>query len=162
MGVITRGDRELGLRFEKFPTQAHAKLEQRMHKLVDSLQARAEAIAPRGATGRLKTEIKGRVFADSPTRIAGYVEVYAPGVPGEYPKAATLEYGTDKPRKIADRAHSGLLARVTRSQRRIAARMSKPVHIAAFRYLRGASAEMRDEVGTELAAALAEAAKESP
>lgn len=162
MGVITRGDRELGLRFEKFPTQAHAKLEQRMHKLIDSLQARAEAAAPRGKTGRLKTEIKGRVFADSPARVAGYVEVYAPGVPGEYPKAATLEYGTDKPRKIADRARGGILGRLSRPQRKIAARVTKPVHITAMRYLRGPFEAMRGEVETELAAALAEAAQENP
>jgi hypothetical protein len=159
MGLITRGDRELALRFEKFPTQAHAKLEGRMHKLVDSLQAHAEALAP-NRTGRLKTEIKSRVFADSPTRIAGYVEVYAPGVPGEYAKAATLEYGTDKPRRVLVERFSKLLGRF--SKRRLVARVTKPIHIRAFRYLRGASAEIRGEVETELAAALAEAAAENP
>jgi hypothetical protein len=160
MSVITRGDRELGLRFEKFPTQAHAKLEEHMRKLVDALQARVEAAAPRGKTGRLKTEIKGRVFADSPSRVAGYVEVYAPGVPGEYAKAATLEYGTDKPRRVFERT-GGLLARVGAGRRRIVARVSKPVHIRAFRYLRGSIEGMRPEVEAELALALAEAAGEN-
>src|SRR5258708_1301555 len=163
MALITRGDHELALRFERFPTAAHAKLEGRMNKLVDRLQARAEAVAPQGKTGRLKSEIKGRGFADSPTRIAGYVEVYAPGDPKkEYPKAATLEYGTDKPREIAERAaHGGLLARLRRSQQRLASRVSKPVHIRAFRYLRGSIEDLRPEAEAELAAGLAEAAQES-
>ncbi len=160
MSVITRGDKELTLRFDQFPAHAHAKLEARMHKIVDELTARAQAAAPK-RTGRLKTEIKGRVFADSPTRIAGYVEVYAPGVPGnEYAKAATLEYGSDKPRKIAERASGGVLARFHRNHERIAAKASRPVHIREYRYQRGSIEELRPEVEAELAAGLAEATQE--
>ena len=91
MTVTTRGERELALRFETFPARARQKIESRITSLIESLQSRAEAAAPR-LTGALQSEITGRVYGE-PNRIAGYVSVYAPGVPREYAKAATLETG---------------------------------------------------------------------
>jgi hypothetical protein len=161
MPVITRGDKELALRFEQFPRVAHAKLAERMQNIVDGLQARARAAAPH-KTGKLQSEITGRVFSDMPDRVAGYVTVFTPdpGPPGnEYAKAATLEYGTDKPRRVMGAARfSARLGRF--AQRRLVARVSKPAHISAFRYLRGPLEDMREEIDAELAAAIAEATQE--
>lgn len=159
MALITRGANELALRFDKFPTVAHKKLEERMGKVVEALRARAQAAAPK-KTGKLASEITGRVFADQPDRIAGYVTVFAGNDAKEYPKAATLEYGTDKPRRAFERANGGILARLGASKRRVTARVSKPVHIRAFKYLRGSIESMRPEIEAELAAGLAEATKE--
>jgi hypothetical protein len=156
--LTTRGERELALRFEKFPAAAHKKLEARINALVERLTERAQEAAPE-LTGRLRTEIKGRVYADNPERVAGYVQVVAPGVAGEYAKAATLEFGSDKARRIAERG-GGIFARLTGGHRRLTARFSKPVQIRAYRYLRGPLEEIRPEVEAELAAALNEAAGE--
>jgi hypothetical protein len=158
MTIIT-GDRELDLRFQRLPAAVHARLENRMSTLVDELKARAQSAAPR-RTGRLQGEIVGRVYADSPTRVAGYVQVYAPGAPNEYPKAATLEYGSNKPRRIVERAQSGILARLRRSRQRLLARTSSPVHIRAYRYLRGSIEGMRSEIASGLADAVTEAVNE--
>lgn len=157
MTVETTGGRELALRFDTFPARAHAKLVDRITSLTDRLKARVEAATP-FKTGKLRTEITSAVYADKPDRVAGYVEVYAPGAPGEYPKAATLEYGSDKPRRRAD--SGGIFRRLGAGQKRIESRLTKAVHIEAYRYLRGPFAEMTDEVYSELNAALAEAAAE--
>jgi hypothetical protein len=148
MTVVTRGDRELSLRFEQFPAAAHEKLKERITGLVDDLRARAEAAAP-VKSGALRSEITGRVFADNPQRIAGYVGIQG-SQPGDYAKAAALEYGVNKPRKIIERLGS----------RRIVERLSRDVHMRAFRYLRGSIEGMRGEVEAELSAALTEAVEE--
>jgi hypothetical protein len=158
MTAETTGDRELALRFETFPTRARAKLVDRITSLTDTLHARVEAATPH-LTGKLQSEITSKVYADNPDRVAGYVEVYAPGAPGEYPKAATLEYGSDKPRRAFERT-GGLLSRLGKPRRRIAGRVSASVHIEAFRYLRGPFADLESEMYAELNAALAEAANE--
>jgi hypothetical protein len=162
MTTETTGDRELALRFETFPTRARAKLVDRITSLTERLHERVDAAMGRFAhpTGKLQSEITSRVYADNPNRIAGYVEIYAPdGGSNEYAKAATLEYGTDKVRRAFERT-GGLLARLGGARRRIIERASKPVHIEAFRYLRGPFADLEDEMYAELNAALAEAAQE--
>jgi hypothetical protein len=148
MTVVTRGDRELSLRFDRFPTVAHEKLRERITSLVDKLQARAETAAP-FKSGELRSEISGRVFSDNPQRIAGYVGIQGQQ-PGDYAKAAALEYGVNKARTIVERLGS----------RRIVERLSREVHMRAFRYLRGSIEGMRGEVDAELSAALTEAAEE--
>jgi hypothetical protein len=150
MTVVTRGEREISQRFDEFPTAAHERLRQRITRLVDELQERAQAAAPE-RTGQLKSEITGRVFADNPQRVAGYVGIQAPSS-NDYAKAAALEYGVNKPRKI--------VARAGRAQRRIIERLSKTVHMRAFRYLRDSIEAMRPEIESELAAALNETAEE--
>lgn len=153
--VTITGDRAAGARFDRFPVEARSNIVARIHALTDRLYDRVLAAEP-FKTGRLKRETVVREFDDQADRVAGYVSIYAPGIPGEYAKAATLEYGTDKARKVADRG--GMLMRITGSSRRIHARLSKPVHIEAKRFLRGPLEDMRDEVETELEAALEEAA----
>ncbi len=156
--VTTRGDRELALRFETFPQRAHQKLLERITRITQTLEARVEAARPvsPGRSGMLRSEIKDRVYGDQPDRVAGYVQVYAPGAP-EYAKAATLEYGSDKVRRVFSKG--GLVDRL--SKRRLVGRMSQPAHIQEFSYLRGSLAGMQSEIQSELAAALDEAVNEA-
>ena len=76
-----------------------------------------------------------------------------------YAKAASLEYGIDnKARRIAERG--GLLERAGLTKRRLVARATAMrIRMRAFRYLRDPLEEMRPEIESELAAALAEAAE---
>jgi hypothetical protein len=157
VNVITRGERELSLRFDTFPTRARAKLAERITVLTEQLQARIVAATPQGKTGRLRSEETSRILTDNPNRVAGYVQVYAPDLPTEYAKAATLEYGTNKPRKIFERT-SGLLGRLSR--RRVVARVTRPVHIAPFRFLRQPLEEMKPEIELALDEAMAEVTAE--
>lgn len=159
MAVVTRGEREVSARFDTFPGRARKKLESRIAALTAQLQARVIAAAPR-LTGALRSEITERDFSDSPNRIAGYVSVYAPGIKDAYAKAATLEYGTNKPRRIPD--HGGIFHRLGKGQKRIESRLTKPARIEAFRYLRGPLEEMKPEIELALNEALAETAAENP
>lgn len=157
MTVTTRGERELTLRFDTFPARAHQRLEQRIGDLVAQLDAKSQAAAPVD-TGRLRSEITEKVYGDSPDRVAGYVSVFAPGNPKEYPKAATLEYGSDKVRKIYSNSRS-MLDRFGR-KRRIVERMTKAAHIQAYKYLRAPLETMRGEIEAALDGALADVAAE--
>lgn len=156
--VVTRGAREISLRFEAFPRKVHDKLQERIGELTAQLQAMVEAAAPK-LTGLLRSEVTERTYGDAPERIAGYVQVYAPGVPGEYAKAATLEYGTNKPRRIPDA--NGVLHRFGKGQKAIQSRLTKPVHTEAFRYLRGPLEEMTPQVRASLEEAIAEVEAET-
>ena len=156
--VVTRGDREISARFDVFPARVHKKLEERIGALTEALRARIEAVTP-VKTGKLRSEITARVYAGEADRVAGYVSVFAPGDPGEYPKAATLEYGTNKPRRAFDRA-SKIAALLGAPRRRIVGKLSKPVRIDAFAYLRGPLDQMRPEIEAALSEAVAEAAAE--
>lgn len=158
MSVITRGDREVSLRFDTFPVRAHKKIVKRVDALTEQLRVRVEAAAPY-RTGDLRSEITARVYTNKPDRVAGYVSVFAPGKPSEYPKAATLEYGSNKPRRIFERT-SGIAARLGLQKRRIVGRLSKPVRLEAFAYLRGPLAQMKPEVELSLNEAIAETAAE--
>ncbi len=159
MTVITRGDRELALTCDTFPQRAHQKIQRRITDLIERLDARIQAAAPY-RTGRLQSEITPKVYGDQAERVAGYVSVYAPGVPNEYAKAATLEYGSNKARRIFQRS-TGLLARLHGGRRRIVERMSAPARIQAFAYLRNPLEQMRPEVEAELNAALSETVDEA-
>jgi len=149
VGITTKGERELALRFDTFPQRARQKLEERITGLTDALLTRIQAATPY-RTGKLRGEEASRVYDDQPERVAGYVSVT-----GEFPKAATLEYGTEKVRK---RFSKSLASRL--GGRRLADRVTKPAHIAAFRYLRGPFEEMRPEIEAALTEALAEVAAE--
>lgn len=150
--VVLRGGAELSLRFDTFPEKARQRLEDRIASLTEALQARIEGAAPQ-KTGALRSEIKSRMYADNPNRVAGYVSVYAPGVASAYAKAATLEYGTSKPRRIFKQ---GVSTRLGRANRRVVKRMSKPARIQAFRYLRGPFEDMEQTMRDELNSVLAE------
>jgi hypothetical protein len=157
VSIVTRGDREISLRFDTFPARAHKRLEEKIGILTEQLEARVQAATP-VLTGLLRSEVTPRDFADNVNRVAGYVSIFAHSS-NEYAKAATLEYGSNKPRHTSQRASSGILSRFGLKQR-IADRMSKPVMIKAFEYLRGPLAQMKPEIEAGLNEALAEAAAE--
>ena len=158
MSLITRGGLELGLRFEQFPAHARALIEERIRALTAEMETGVEAATPY-LTGRLRREITARVFTDGADRIAGYVSVLG-DAPSEYPKAATLEYGTDRPRRIAD--HGGVFHRLGRGQKAIESRLTRPVHIAARRYLRDPFEAIKAEAEAQLALALTTAVEPGP
>jgi hypothetical protein len=156
--VVTRGDREISLRFDTFPTRVHGKLEARIREFTDDLEARIRAVTPR-KTGLLQSEITEKIYAsDTADRVAGYVSVFAGDRQKEYAKAATLEYGSNKPRQLADRG-SRIFAMFSR-KKRFERRLSKTPHIEAFRYLRDPFDEMKPEIQAGLEEAVAEAAAE--
>jgi len=159
MAVITKGDRKLSLQFDTFPERARQKLKNRIESLVATLEGRSEQAAPY-RTGALRSEIRSRTFADQPNRVAGYVSVYAPGNPKEYPKAATLEYGSNKVRRILERGTS-LMDRLGRPKRRVIGHASKAAHIEAYMFLRKPLEEMRPEIEASLNEALAEVTAEA-
>ena len=149
--MTTRGERELALRFESFPVQLHDKLLARITGLTAELESRIEAATPVGKTGKLRSEETQRIFGDVATRVAGYVGIYAPGGgSGAYAKAATIEYGTNKPRRAFEKRGS-MVDGLYSPRRRIINKLSKPVHIEAFRYLRGPLEAMRSEIEAALA-----------
>lgn len=143
--VTTQGDKELAIRFEKFPTELHAALFARIQVLTATLEARVQAATPH-LSGTLQSEETERTFGDVATRVAGYVGVYAPNDPTkEYPKAATLEYGTDRPRRAFKKGF-GLRAGLTAHRKLIVGKLSKPVHIEAKRFLRASLESMRSDI----------------
>ena len=153
VAIVTRGDKELGLRFDTFPAGLQSKLETRIRGLTQTLEERIEAATPK-KTGLLRSEEKVNIYTgdSGSNRVAGYVSVYAPGRPGEYAKAATLEYGSNKTRKLR--------SRLAGARRRLERRISRTPHIEAFRYLRGPFEAMRPEIEAALDETVAEAAAE--
>lgn len=131
---------------EAFPWRIRRKLVRRVRSLTGVLEGAVRSAAP-VRTGKLRSEIHSRLFADRPGRVAGYVEVYAPGDPKEYAKAATLEYGSDASRRIFHRDAAGQILygrRFGRAAKLVRSR-TRPVHIQAYRYLRGPLAQLRPE-----------------
>jgi hypothetical protein len=160
VSVEVKGERELTARFEQFPQKAKERLRARITEVVRKVQARAEAAAPQGKTGVLKSEITSRVYTDSPHRVAGYVSVVAHDDPKkQYPKAGALEYGIKgTPRKVFERP--GLAGRLGMTRRRIVDRVTKPVVMRAYRYLRDPMEATFGEAQAAIAQALEEAANE--
>jgi hypothetical protein len=153
-----RGERELTARFETITPKLREAIKARMQGIGKSLQARIQELAPY-KTGLLRSEITLRVFDDAKNRVAAYVGVYAPQNPTrEYPKAATLEYGSKKARKFRAEVFSARLGRMTK--RGMVERMTRPVTIQARRYLRGGLASMEGEINAEIDAAIAEVVAE--
>ena len=159
--ITETGARQISKRLDEFPQELHDRLAERIRPVIDELWTRVEQRVPH-RTGRLASEITKRVFADARYRVAGYVSVYTddPGPYNEYAKAATVEYGSSRPRAVKDLEH-GVMTRLRGSSRRIKARMSKPVDIAARRYLRGPLDEMRPAITAMIEQAISEAVAEA-
>jgi hypothetical protein len=150
MAVVTRGDKEISLRFDQFPQQCKEALKSEIDELVDELLARSQKAAPK-KTGKLRGELKGRSFIGE-TRVAGYVSVYAGNDSNEYIKANTLEYGSRKARRIFKKDVYTVTKRG--KKRRAVDRLTRPAVIREFRYLRGPLEEMQPEVKRRLQAVL--------
>jgi hypothetical protein len=156
--IVTRGERETSLRFDKFPSKLTARLEQKIRDLTEMLDERIEAVTPK-KTGLLRSEITPKVYTgDNGDRVAGYVSVFAGDRAKEYAKAATLEYGTDKPRRIPD--HGGVFRKLGRGQKRIESRLTRPARTIAFRFLRQPFEQMQPEIIAGLEEAVAETVAE--
>ena len=160
--VTVNGDRQLSVRLEEFPERVRSAVKQRFLEIVGRLQGASKAAAPYGTspdrTGpHLRDEIVSRVFSDNPKRVAGYVQIYSPSDPKQYPKAATLEFGTDKPRRVFGRREN-MMALLGSSCRRLAVAMTRPVHIQAFRYLRTPLEQEQSQITGEIESAIAEIA----
>lgn len=154
MTVITRGEREISQRLDGFPSFLQRKLTDRIAALTEQLWEDVESVVPH-RTGKLASEIASRLYSQ-PQRIAGYVSVYAPGRPSEYPKAGALEYGW----WAAPHPTSGVMSRLLGSNRRAKARTAGATHIAAARYLRGPLEALKPEAVAALDEAVAEAIAE--
>ena len=160
--ITTKGERELAAqRFESLPARsARTRLVERIDQLTAQLYARVRAATPH-KTGKLKGEESERVFGDQQTRVAGYVSVYAnDGAQNEYAKAATLEYGTDKPRRSFQK-RTGLAAGLFGRRRQIMGKLSRPVHLDPRRYLRDSIAAMQSQVASELQAVIDETVRDA-
>jgi hypothetical protein len=155
MPLTTRGMSELTLRFDQFPRRLHDRLESRIRELTNVLEGHSKAAAP-VKTGALRGEISSSVYSDNPERIAGYVSVRTT----LFAKAATLEYGSDKPRNISEHSAHSVVERLFGGKSRIDKHLSKPVHIKAFQYLHGPLEQMRPEVEASLNEVVAQAAAE--
>lgn len=154
MSVITRGELEISQRLQGFPPFLQGKLTERIASLTEQLWEGVESVVPH-RTGRLASEISSRLYS-KPQRIAGYVSVYAPGRPGEYEKAGALEYGW----WAASHPTTGVMSRLSGSNRRAKARTAGATHVSARRYLRGPLAALKPEAVAVLDEAVAEAIAE--
>lgn len=154
MTVITRvtGGREIASRLDALPRRLRKRLKVRITELTEQLKVEVVAAAP-VRTGRLRSQITSRIYADDNRRVAGYVSVYAPGVKDAYVKAGALEYGRH--------AYPGTSRLILGNNRRMKARLSKGNRIGAFRYLRGPLAEMRDVALAAIEQTVAEVTAES-
>lgn len=152
VSVRVTGAREVAANLEAIPARLRKRLKSRIGELTEELKAEVVAAAPM-RTGRLRSEITARLYADHKDRIAGYVSVYAPGVPNEYVKAGALEYGRH--------AFPGTRRLIRGNNRRAKERISKGNRIGAFRYLRGPLAAMRETALTVIAETVAEVTAES-
>lgn len=150
MAVVTRGDKEISLRFDQFPQQFKEAIKSEIDALVAEALQRSQKAAPK-KTGKLRGELKGRTFVGE-TRVAGYVSVYAGGDSNEYVKAATLEYGSKKPRRIFKQDAYTVTKRG--KKRRVVDRFTRPAIIREFRYLRGSLDEMQPEIKRRLQAVI--------
>ncbi len=155
-------ERELIAKFSAIPWRTRRILRRRIKTFVRTLRGNVQGTIPVRQSPRwpsslpaLAQFIKSKVYSDNPKRVAGYVSVFAPGDPAEYPKAATLEYGSNRSRAVKD-LKSGVWRRLRGSSRRIKARMSKPAHIRAYRYLRGPFDEMEAQAVAILEEGIAE------
>lgn len=148
ISIQITGDRDVGLRFDQFPQQIHAKLLGTITSLTERLYGQVRAATPK-RTGRLQSEIAQHVY-DSEDRIAGVVSVDA-----EFAKAGALEYGARGRSRITE--HSMRLDHV------FANRLSGPIsvmveahsrqmNLVAERFLRGPEGAMAAEAVAELQA----------
>jgi hypothetical protein len=87
IGLEIIGERELALRFDKFPETARINLREAITQSTDELLAAVRNAAPK-RSGKLEASIQSRV-SEGQNKITGIVAVTA-----DFGKAGALEYGT--------------------------------------------------------------------
>jgi hypothetical protein len=153
------GEREIGLRFEKFPDQAHDRLKEAMESLKGRLESGVKGDAP-VREGKLQSEIGGQVYDDG-DHLAAQVGVHAQGA-SDYGKDAALEYGAHGRAQV--RAHEARLTHVFGRPAELEVTVSaheRQVDIEERRYLRGPFDAIREEALAEMRQALSEAIDDS-
>jgi hypothetical protein len=150
MSFTIAGDRNVSLRFDKFPTELHNRFLAAIRAITARLADAVRADAPHGKTGKLERSIVERVYDDGADRIKGRVTVDA-----DFAKAAALEYGAHKRTQVAK--HDMKLDHVF--ARRLAApttvvvgAYSRTPNIAATRFIRGPLAAAEAGIAEELRA----------
>lgn len=151
--VTISGDRQLGIRFDQFPQQAHDRLKERITQDVAELGAAIRADAPR-RTGALAADVSTNVI-DKTERITGLVFFKK-----DFAKVSALEYGVHRPVQVA--AHMARLDHVFRE--RLAAPLSvlieahsRAVDLTAREFIRGPARGMAGEITQGLKDAVGEA-----
>lgn len=155
-GLNIDGDLRAAVRFEEFPERARAALRRKIDELAGELLGQVIADEPQ-KTGQLRGETK-KSIADRPEFVRGTVRVAAKDA-AEARKAAALEYGAQKPAQVP--AHAMRLTHVFGRQvapfEVMVGAYSRPMHLAARRYLRSPLEAMRGEIRDGLQEALQEA-----
>jgi hypothetical protein len=152
------GERQVGLRFDEFPTQLYTDFQKEIAALGEELLDRVEAATPE-LTGRLRGEERLRVFSD-PNRITAYVDIAGEKGSQDFAKAAALEYGAHKATKV--KAHTMRLDHVWAEKLNepmtvLVADYSRTPDIDEVAFERGPLASMQSEAVARLNAVVARA-----
>lgn len=142
------GDRQTGIRFDAFPNDLYDDLKKEVGALSEELFGRVEADTPFD-TGLLLGAERLRLFTD-PTRITGYVDIYAGKVAGgEYAKAGALEYGAHRSAVVKThkmRLDHNWSEKLARPEMVMVEAFTRKANIQEVAFLRGPLAQMQPEV----------------
>lgn len=145
--IVLTGDRDIALRFERFPEGLRKRLRGAIENILPRLAARQRAAAPR-LSGRLAGEVGKITIEDGPEFVRGRVTVDARSS-REAGKAGALEYGAPGRRgRFAVREHKRRGAGV--GMETIVDRYERTANLIAQRYQRGPFEAMRGEIEGEL------------
>jgi len=162
ISVEITGDRQVGLKFEEFPRQAHDRLLETITKMTDRLEAAVLGSEP-FLTGKLRSTTVEKVYSDNPDRIAGYVRIIA-----DFGKAGALEYGSHRTITVNSRSagqrgrqgHLRILSMFAKASNAVAAAYTRTTNIAAEAFLRNSLGDLEAEFLAELDQAMQEAVDE--
>jgi hypothetical protein len=159
LGIQIVTSRNIDLRFDEFPVQAHQAL---LEVITSSTERLAEMVRSRvpKKTGRLESEINSRVHSFD-NRITGIVEV-AGKSENDFRKAAALEYGahgTMRVREHTERLSHLFGAPMEQIEVTVKAHARK-LNIKAHDFLGGSAADMAGEVMQQMREAVAKATQE--
>lgn len=160
--IAVSGERQAGIRFDRFPDALYADLRREIDSLSIELFARVEAATPE-VTGRLRAQERVRLFTD-PNRITGYVDIQGGKGSQDFAKAAALEYGAHRSTKVTGHAMrldhfwaDKLAAPITV----LVGAYSRTPNIDAFAFERGSLALMQPEISARLNAVVEKAVAEA-
>lgn len=156
------GERQAGMRFEKFPSELLADLRAEIDSLTNELRGRVGAAMPRG-TGELRDSLDSDVIKKE-GRIRGRV-IVAVGNSKLHRKAAALEYGS-KGKKRPVRQHKMRLGhywdeKLATPRTVIVKAFQRTPNVKAHKFLRGPMEAMRPTILARLGKVVERAAQEA-
>lgn len=159
IGVEVVSERNVALKFDTFPVQAHAGLLQVITQATVQLRGMVADRVPK-RTGLLASEISSRVL-DYPDRITGIVEI-AGMVPGDFGKAAALEYGAHGQAHVREHAEKlgHLFGKMMQPIQVIVRAHDRRLNIEQHDFLRGPLAEISGDVMAQMQEVLAQVIEE--